>query len=163
MIVVSDTSPLNYLILIEAVGVLPALYREVYVPQQVIDELDHPGAPAAVRRWVEHLPAWACIREPSQIDPRLAANRKLDAGEIHAIALAQELGAKVLIDERNAYEAAKACGLTATGTLGILDAAAERDLLNLRDALGRLVSQTNFRHTQSLLDRLIERDVKRRR
>jgi len=36
VIVVSDTSPLNYLILVEAIDVLPQLYAEVYIPHQVI-------------------------------------------------------------------------------------------------------------------------------
>jgi predicted nucleic acid-binding protein len=37
MIVVSDTTPLNYLLLINAINVLPQLFREVYVPQQVLN------------------------------------------------------------------------------------------------------------------------------
>ena len=32
MIVVSDTSPLNYLILIEAIDVLPGLFGQVHAP-----------------------------------------------------------------------------------------------------------------------------------
>jgi len=162
VIVVSDTSPLNYLILIEAIDVLSQLYHEVYIPHEVITELEHHGAPAAVCRWVQHLPEWARVRNPAHIDATLLQNRKLDKGEIHAIALAQELKAHVLIDERDAYEAAKARGLTSTGILGVLDAAAERDLLDLKPALARLVSETNFRHSQRLIDRLLERDAQRR-
>jgi hypothetical protein len=39
MIVVADTSPLNYLILIEQVKILEALYGQVIVPPAVQDEL----------------------------------------------------------------------------------------------------------------------------
>lgn len=162
MIVVSDTSPLNYLILIETINVLPQLYREVYIPRQVVTELEHPGAPAAVHRWFEHLPEWVQVRNPASIDATLEQNSKLDQGEIHAIALAQELNAQVLIDERDAYEAAKARGLISTGTLGVLDMAAERNLLDLRLVLARLTSETNFRYSQRLIDFLLERNAHRR-
>jgi predicted nucleic acid-binding protein len=39
MIVVSDTTPLNYLILVDAIEVLPAIFGSVYAPPQVIAEL----------------------------------------------------------------------------------------------------------------------------
>jgi predicted nucleic acid-binding protein len=35
-VVVADTSPLNYLVLIESVDILPALYGEVLVPEEVV-------------------------------------------------------------------------------------------------------------------------------
>ena len=51
-LVVADTSPLNYLILIEQVEILPALFEKVFVPQIVRDELQHSEAPESVRRWI---------------------------------------------------------------------------------------------------------------
>ena len=36
MIVVSDTTPLNYLVLIDAVDVLPKLFEVVYTPATVL-------------------------------------------------------------------------------------------------------------------------------
>lgn len=39
MIVVSDTSPLNYLVLLDVVSVLPKLFGEVVVPPAVLTEL----------------------------------------------------------------------------------------------------------------------------
>lgn len=48
--VVSDTSPLNYLVLVEAVNILPWLFSEVIVPPAVISELSQPGTPDKVRR-----------------------------------------------------------------------------------------------------------------
>lgn len=50
-VVVADTSPLNYLILIEATDVLPRLYGSVVVPRQVIAELTATEAPDSVRAW----------------------------------------------------------------------------------------------------------------
>jgi predicted nucleic acid-binding protein len=45
MIVVSDTTPLNYLILIGAAHVLPELFGRVYAPTAVIKELSHARSP----------------------------------------------------------------------------------------------------------------------
>jgi len=49
MIVVSDNSPLQYLILIECIDALPALYGQVLTAPQVIDELSHVETPDVVR------------------------------------------------------------------------------------------------------------------
>jgi predicted nucleic acid-binding protein len=162
VIVVSDTSPLNYLVQLDATELLRQLYGQVYVPHEVIAELQHPGAPAAVRAWASALPHWVEVRSPAGIDPALVANRKLDAGETAAIALAVELRAIVLIDEREATKAAEAMGLLATGTLGVLDTAAQRGLVQLRPLLDNLVTRTTFRCNKALVDRLIERDARRR-
>ncbi len=48
MIVIADTSPLNYLIWIGEVEVLPALYARVVVPPIVCKELSREGAPDIV-------------------------------------------------------------------------------------------------------------------
>lgn len=42
-VIVADTSPLNYLILIDSVDILPRLYGSILVPPQVIAELVVPG------------------------------------------------------------------------------------------------------------------------
>lgn len=36
---VADTTPLNYLVLCEAIDVLPKLFQEVVIPREVWDEL----------------------------------------------------------------------------------------------------------------------------
>ncbi len=49
MIVVADTSPLNYLVRIELVEVLRKLYGSVVIPPEVRDELLAKDSPAIVR------------------------------------------------------------------------------------------------------------------
>ena len=63
MIVVADTSPLNYLVLIDEVELLPVLFGHELVPQAVFHELEHPKTPAKVRQWITHLPAWMEVRK----------------------------------------------------------------------------------------------------
>jgi predicted nucleic acid-binding protein len=49
MKVVTDVSPLNYLVLINAEHVLPKLFGEVLVSAAVIEELSHVRTPTIVR------------------------------------------------------------------------------------------------------------------
>ena len=108
MIVVSDTSPLNYLILVQAVEVLPAIFDRVYIPERVVAELNHPAIPAQVAEWISAPPAWLIIRSPLKTESEL----RLDPGETHAISLALELHADwLLIDEWAGRNAAKSRGL----------------------------------------------------
>jgi predicted nucleic acid-binding protein len=62
-VVVADTSPLNYLILIDAIAVLPQMYGVVVAPRQVIAELAAVEAPDSVKTWASSLPAWVDVRD----------------------------------------------------------------------------------------------------
>ena len=52
MIVVADTSPLHYLILLEQAEVLQNLYGCVIIPEAVVRELQAQKTPAVVRLWI---------------------------------------------------------------------------------------------------------------
>jgi predicted nucleic acid-binding protein len=79
----------------------------------------------------------------------------LDRGEHDALLLALETKADlVLMDERDGVEEAARLGLTVTGTLGVLDRAAEKELVDLPSALNRLRA-TNFRASPALLEELL--------
>lgn len=157
MIVVSDTSPLNYLVLIQHVNVLPSLFGRVVAPPAVVAELRHPGAPAAVRAWAAAPPEWLEVRSPASIDP----SQGLGAGEAEAISLARELSADaVLIDERKALTVARQHGMFVTGTLGVLQIAAEKGLITLSEAILAL-RQTTFRASEKLLKEVLQREVDR--
>ena len=112
-----------------------------------------------VRAWATCPPAWLEIRAPARIDPNLG----LGIGETHAISLARKLHADaVLIDERRALTIARKAGLVVTDTLGVLEIAAERILLDLVSALAAL-RQTTFRVSDQILGDLLRRDADRRR
>ena len=57
MIVVADTSPTNYLVLIGEIDVLPALYEKIIIPEAVFNELQDAETPELVRTWVDGAPA----------------------------------------------------------------------------------------------------------
>ena len=98
MIVVSDTSPLNYLVLIDLQHILPELFEQILIPSAVRDELQSAGAPGAIARFMAAAPAWLETRQVSEVDPKL---QHLGRGEREAITLAASLSAgSVLIDEK---------------------------------------------------------------
>jgi predicted nucleic acid-binding protein len=154
MTVVSNTSPLNYLVLIDLQDVLPALFGHVLIPEAVWHELRSPVAPQPVKDFLDNWPNWLERRVVSQVPPDL---QQLDPGEQEALALARSLGASlILLDERKGRQMAQGQGLIVTGTLGVLDLAARRGLVDLEDALKRL-ERTTFRATPRLLRRIQEK------
>jgi predicted nucleic acid-binding protein len=82
-VVVSDTSPLHYLILCGAETVLPRLFTQVVIPPTVFRELQQPNTPAPVRQWASSLPSWATVQTPTTVNLSL----DVDAGELEAICM----------------------------------------------------------------------------
>ena len=78
ILVVADTAPIHYLVIIDAAGVLPRLYDRVVLPKTLLQELLHAHAPAVVRNWSARLPAWIEVRECPPIQLQAA----LDPGEV---------------------------------------------------------------------------------
>jgi len=154
-LVVADTGPINYLVLIDAIGVLPELFEKIFVPAAVHEELVHADAPPLVRRWIGHRPAWLEVRPNPEIELNNLEERALDEGERAAIALAQVIGTDlILMDDRAGVAAAHRHGLAVTGTLGILELAARRELIDLGAAFARLKT-TNFRYPPEVMDALL--------
>src|SRR5712691_7936225 len=115
----------------------------------------------SVRRSSSHVPCWvrssarkrlpwcdagcntclsgvSCARPSS---PLPSGWRCLRAEEREALALAEELHADlVLIDEDKGRQIARSLGLRVTGTLGVLDIAAEWRLIDLPIRLGSITS-----------------------
>jgi predicted nucleic acid-binding protein len=156
MIVVADTSPLNYLLLIDEIDLLPAIFGQVLLPHAVFQELQHPKTSPRVRQWVAQPPAWLEVRTvASAPNPALMG---LDVGEREAIQLALELGVgTVLIDEADGRRRAESLHLEVRGTLGILERGAHLGKIDLRRALSKL-EQTNFRMSPSVRAALLKRN-----
>jgi predicted nucleic acid-binding protein len=153
MIVVADTSPINYLLLIQEIDILSKMYGKIVLPRAVHDELLRPVAPDIVRAWIAKAPAWLEIRTPiSASDPSLA---KLDPGERDAIMLATELRAdQLIVDDREGRKHAEERRIPVIGTLGVLKEAATLGLLDLRVAVERLQT-TSFYVSPEVLKSLL--------
>ncbi|NJL91859.1 MAG: DUF3368 domain-containing protein [Coleofasciculaceae cyanobacterium SM2_1_6] len=155
MIVVSDTSPINYLLLIDQIDLLPQLYQQIIIPDVVRREMLDPLAPFVLQQWIANPPAWLTVQTVSGVDSTLNA---LDLGEQAAITLAQTLPADLLIiDERLGRDVASDRSIPIVGTLGILDDAANQGLIDLADEISRL-QQTNFRISRRIIQKLLDGD-----
>jgi predicted nucleic acid-binding protein len=119
MIIVSDTSPLNYLVLIGYVDVLAKLFGRIIIPRAVFREMQHPKTPPEVKTWMNAAPAWLEVRQAdfSWFTP----SKKLGDGEHEAIALAKRTNAAILIDDRDGTREAHKNSLTTVSTLTLLD------------------------------------------
>jgi predicted nucleic acid-binding protein len=156
MAVVSNTSPVRYLVLLGQSELIGQLFGAVLIPQAVERELLDPSAPLPVRQWMAQRPAWLKVqRIEGPADEEL--RQWLDPGEAEAIQLALQLGAEVIIlDERRGREVAAAKGLTVIGVLGILREAYRQGWIdNPLELLQRLRSQ-RFRISRPLARRFEE-------
>jgi predicted nucleic acid-binding protein len=154
-LVVADTSPLRYLVKIDLIDILAPLFEKIVIPSVVAEELLHPSAPAVVRDWMQHPPAWLEVLASENSGD--STFEMLDKGERAALCLAISLGAGlILVDDRKGASAGLSKGLEVVGTLGILDLAAERGLVDFADALGCLRA-TNFRYRPGLVDALLKK------
>ena len=161
MLVIADTSPLHYLVLIEQMAILPALFGRVLIPPVVAEELQRPRTPAPVRAWIASPPAWLEIRSPQQ--PLVTTTVRLGSGEREALSLAQELHANlVLLDDLEAREEAERHALAVMGTLRVLELASERGLLDFSAAITQLAA-TSFHMPAQLVQDMLARDAARKR
>jgi predicted nucleic acid-binding protein len=150
-VVVSDTTPLHYLILIGRDSVLEKLYGQVIVPPAVLRELGHPAAPPAISEWTKSPPAWLTVQSPALIPPRFD---NLDLGERQALALANEIHADFVLLDDKARRFAESEALKVKGTLGIVADAAKAGLLNFRETVETL-QRTTMRLEPKLAERII--------
>lgn len=150
MIVVADTGPLHYLILLDHADLLHRFYGEVLVPEAVATELSAPSAPDPVRHWMAQCPEWLSV-VPVERDRVNDVTDELDLGERAAIALASVVNADLLlIDETAGRAEAKRRNLRVTGTLGVLRTAAELGVIDVQRVIGQLKA-TSFYADDALL------------
>lgn len=161
MLVVADSSPVNLLVRVGAVEALPRLFTEVAIPPQVRAELLHERTPDAVRAFIGTMPEWLVVIEPVGAVPPIPS---LDPGEEAAIHLARELNADaILIDDKDGRREAVARRLSVIGTLGVLERAAEKSLIDLPAVIASL-QRTDFRISRRLLaDSLLRWQQRRER
>ena len=149
-VVVSDTSVLCYLALIGRLRLLESLFTQVVVPEAVVHECLHLGAPEVLRHALAPTPpAFLIVEKVGQAMPETAM---LDAGESAAITFAWQHRADslLLLDEKRGRALAVALGLRVRGILGIITEAHRRSLLDFDEAVGQLRPH-GFRIADTLL------------
>ncbi len=147
MAVVSDTSPLTNLAIINRLDLVWEQFGEITIPKAVsreLSRLEHVKARGAILE-ARH-DGWLTTRALSQRVMADALAGQLDLGEAEAIALACEAGANwLLMDERDGRRVAAQAGLNVVGVLGILmRAKANGRIASLQDEVQRSKSEAHF-------------------
>jgi predicted nucleic acid-binding protein len=160
VIVVSDSSPLITLARIGCFELLPKLYTDIYISNEVYTEvvIDGAGLYGAAETSQSDWIAVKVVQNTVGLAAGIAT-AGLGAGEISAVILAKELSADlVLIDEWKARRYAQQEGLVVIGCVGILEKFHESGhLSDLRGAYRRLVQhrvRIDLQTLQRSLDKL---------
>ncbi|MCX6680778.1 MAG: DUF3368 domain-containing protein [Methanothrix sp.] len=137
MIVVCNSTPLIALAKINQLRLLKEFFEEIFIPEEVYDEVVRRGGSRAGASEVA-----ACIWiRTEQVINRLAVDAlciSLDKGEAEAIVLSSEKGALLIIDDGDGRKAARQLGLKITGTIGVLLLASQEGMLDLKSTLDEL-------------------------
>jgi len=87
--VITNSSPLCYLILIDQIQLIHSIFKKIHVPEAFVSELDDAGDPPEVRKWIPRPPEWLRVQKVlRESDPQLD---RLHVGERDAILLAHWL------------------------------------------------------------------------
>lgn len=126
-LIVADAGPLIALSRAERLGVLAALFDDVVVPDDVLDELRLGGARSGTLALAQAVTAgkWLRALRPRTRSPIAG----LDDGEAAAIHLAEQLRCPLLVDERRGRAMAARRGIAVVGTGRILVEAKRRGLV----------------------------------
>jgi len=158
MPLVSNTSPILNLAIVDQLELLRRQFGEILIPNAVLDELkvdeERPGSQAICEAIAS---GWIQVQEASNEPLVQLLKQTLDRGEAEAIALAIELKADwTLLDEREGRKVAKSLGLNVTGILGILLRAKQLDELeSLQPVIDELINKAGFRIAPELLAQIL--------
>jgi uncharacterized protein len=159
MPVISNTSPLLNLAIVDHLFLLPQQFGQIYIPVAVFTELkineNLPGSSALDTAIND---GWLVTQPVKNLALVNLLRRDLHQGESEAIALAIELAAdKILLDEKEARQAARALGLSITGILGILLRGwREGTIPSIKTVAERLQQEANFWIAPTLLTQMLE-------
>ncbi len=146
MVIVSDTTTISNLFLIDKLWLLEKLYQKIIIPKTVFEELKRleDGNKRNIdqikqAKWIEVV----SVKENDLISILLLT---LDKGEAEAIALAREIKADLLIiDELRGRKCAKQLHLTIIGLIGILLLAKQNGIIkSVKEILIELQEKAGF-------------------
>jgi len=130
--VISDTTALIILAKSDLLSLLSSLFREVYIPQAVYDELMFKDD--IVKYRINHFDTIS-MKPVSDLKTLERIKRlNIDKGEIEAISLAIELDLMLIIDERKGRKIALNQGLKIVGVLGILIENYKQEFISFEEA-----------------------------
>ena len=156
MIIVSNTTPLIGLAVIQRFDLLRQFFGEITIPQAVHDEAVIAGHEAGGTKqevlaadWIKVVPVKDRLAVELLLD-------ELDLGEAETIVLAREINADwVLMDERKGRRKLAQLNQQKIGTLGILLKARQSGLLSALKPELELLRQNGFSIGQQIVDEIL--------
>ena len=151
----------SVLIALSTIGQLSLLLRRfpegVLIPQAVWREVVEAGKGQSGSKEVASA-SWIIVHEARDKDLVSLLRTEIDEGEAEAIALAREEQASVvLLDEKNARQAARRLNLKVLGTVGILIWAKRTGtIVSLQEQLDLLQTQGNFHLSRSVYEEALK-------
>ncbi|NYB28194.1 MAG: DUF3368 domain-containing protein [Methanobacteriaceae archaeon] len=153
MIVISNSTPLIALSKIDNLNLLKDYFKEIFIPQEVYNEVVVAGRNRPGAEKVESAD-WIKVKE---VKNRVAVESlaiNLGKGESEAIILAREIDDLLIIDDGQARKTAELMDLKITGTIGILLLAASEDKINFKETFDHLIS-VGFRISEKEYKRIL--------
>ena len=139
MTAISNSTPLIVLAKINRLDLLKDYFGEIYIPEEVYDEVVRRGGNLAGSSEVASC-NWIKV-EP--VKNRMAVETlslSLDKGEAEAIVLSREKDSLLIIDDGAGRKTAELLGVKITGTVGVLLLASMDGRLDLRKTMDELKS-----------------------
>jgi predicted nucleic acid-binding protein len=156
MTAISNSTPLIVLAKINRLDLLKDYFGEIYIPEEVYDEVVRRGGNLAGSSEVASC-TWIKV-EP--VKNRMAVETlslSLDKGEAEAIVLSKEKDSLLIIDDGAGRKTAELLGVKITGTVGVLLLASMDGRLNLRKTMDELKS-VGFRLSETQYNRILSAD-----
>ncbi len=156
-IIVSDTSAISNLFVINQTAILKSLYSQIIIPEAVYFELfnfkEHDFS-----TFLQQNVSWIEIKTVTAKKDILKFRSQLDLGESEAIVLAKELNADLLIiDETLGRKIAAENGIKTIGLLGILLIAKKKKIITeIKPLLNLLMNKAGFRVKDDLYKRVLK-------
>ncbi|MFP4052122.1 MAG: DUF3368 domain-containing protein [Thermoplasmata archaeon] len=155
MIVVSDSGPLIHLSRINKIELLKNFFDKVYIPEAVYNEINSQNDLSGSKEVEKY--EWI---KKKIIDHKTAKELlmdRLDEGESEAIILAKKIDADLLlIDDLAGRNTARNQNIDVMGTLGVLDRASEKNMIQDLEKVIRELRNKGFWMDDKLFDKLIK-------
>ena len=156
MIVISDTSCIGYLIIIDKLFLLKDNFSEIIIPQKVHNEVLQLSAKYNLHKYLSS--DWININTIVNNKLYNELLNQVDEGEAEAIVLSHEMSADLLlIDERKGALLARSLGIKTVGLIGVLLLSKEKKIIPLvKPFLDELISNTTFRINNILYQNVLK-------
>jgi predicted nucleic acid-binding protein len=155
--IISNTSPILNLAIINKLFILEKLYSKIFIPEAVFNEITQFYPDDPVSNQLKNAD-WIIKKNISNTLFKKSLLIEIDEGEAEAIILALDLKTDLLLmDEKAGRKIAGEYNLNVTGVLGILVEAKKNNLISdIKSVMDELITKAGFRIHKDLYNYILE-------